>query len=220
MDEVKKITRALEEYFGIPEIREPKDPLSELIFTILSQNTTDLNRDRAYSNLKSRFPRWVDIMNADAGDIEEAIRIGGLGHQKSLRIKAILEEIHRERGDLNLDYLREIEDHEVKKRLLSFLGVGLKTASIVMLFSLGRPAFPVDTHILRVGKRLGLIPANSDAKAAHEVMGRCVPKDKYGSFHINLIRLGREICKPKSPKCQKCPVLPFCPFGRGVLEKF
>ena len=220
MDEVKNIIRALEDYFGIPKIRKPKDPLSELVFTILSQNTTDVNRDRAYSNLRSRFPRWENVMNAKAEDIEEAIRVGGLGHQKSFRIKSILEEIHRERGDLNLDHLRGMEDQEVKDRLLSFLGVGLKTASIVMLFSLGRPAFPVDTHILRVGKRLSLIPVDLDANAAHEVMGECVPEDKYVSFHINLIKLGREICKPKSPKCDKCPVLSFCPFGREILEKF
>ena len=219
MKNVKKIINILEKYFGIPEIKKPKDPLSELVFTILSQNTTDVNRDRAYSNLRSCFPRWIDVMNADAVEIEEAIKIGGLGRQKSLRIKAILEEIQRDRGELKLDYLKEMEDEEIRGKLLSFLGVGLKTASIVMLFSLGRPAFPVDTHIFRVGKRLGLIPENADANAAHEVMGELVPKDKYVSFHINLIRLGREICRSKSPKCKTCPVLKSCPFGMGVIEK-
>ena len=204
---------ALNEHFGTPVLNHPKDPLSELIFTILSQNTTDTNRDRAYERLRSRFPRWRDVLEADREEVEEAIRIGGLGRQKSSRIQEILRTINRHRGDLSMDYLKEMSIEEARQELLSFTGVGKKTAAIVLLFSLGRPAFPVDTHVHRVGKRLGLIPENMSADAAHDVMERLVPPRHYYDFHVNLIRLGRAVCGPRRTSCEVCPARYWCPTG-------
>jgi endonuclease-3 len=213
VERIENIIDTLKVHFGTPERKNPKDPLSELIFTIFSQNTNDQNRDRAYARLLSRFPRWEDVMRADPSTVEDAIRVGGLGHQKSRCIQAILKELYAERGDLSLDFLDELSADEAKAKLLTYVGVGLKTASIVLLFSLGKPAFPVDTHIFRVGKRLGLIPENADERAAHGIMEELIPEDEYYSFHINLITLGRSLCRPRNPRCDQCPLARYCPFG-------
>jgi endonuclease-3 len=219
MGDVDDIIGRLEALFGVPEPRLPKDPLSELIFTILSQNTTDINRDRAYERLRGRFPRWEDVMVADPSEIEEAIRIGGLGPQKSKRIKAILAEIQEKTGKLSLDYLAGWEPERARQALLVFNGVGQKTAAIVLLFSLGVPAFPVDTHILRVTGRLGLIPPKADAAAAHAILGALIPPDRYYPTHLNLIALGKSLCKPRNPRCAECPLMTLCRFGRGFLNR-
>jgi endonuclease III len=222
MDDISgigEIIERLEDYFGVPERGRPKDPLSELIFTILSQNTTDKNRDRAYERLRARFPRWEGVLRADSSEIEEAIRVGGLGPQKSKRIKAILGEIHDRTGELSLDYLAGLRPEEARQVLLAFNGVGQKTASIVLLFSLGMPAFPVDTHILRVTGRLGLIPPRADAAAAHTILGALVPPEKYYPTHINLIAMGRSLCKPRNPRCTECPLLASCPFGKNIVNR-
>jgi endonuclease-3 len=219
VDDISRIIAKLEGYFGIPERKEPEDPLSELVFTILSQNTTDVNRDRAYASLRRRFPRWEDVMEAPASEIEHEIRVGGLGPQKSRRIKTILGEIHAARGSLSLDYLGGLPVDEARRELLTFVGVGEKTAAIVLLFSLGKPAFPVDTHVLRVTKRLSLVPTSADAAKAHRILGDLVPPEKYYSAHLNLIRLGRTLCKPRNPRCVECPLLSLCRFGRESLDK-
>jgi endonuclease-3 len=219
MGDVDDIIGRLEALFGVPEPRLPKDPLSELIFTILSQNTTDTNRDRAYERLRGRFPRWEDVMVADPSEIEEAIRIGGLGPQKSKRIKAILVEINDKTGKLSLDYLAGWQPERARQALLAFNGVGQKTAAIVLLFSLGMPAFPVDTHILRVTRRLGLIPQTANAAAAHAILGALIPPDRYYPTHLNLITLGKSLCKPRSPHCSECPLVTLCGFGRGFLNR-
>jgi endonuclease-3 len=213
-----EIINRLDAFFGVPDRGRPKDPLSELVFTILSQNTTDTNRDRAYERLRGRFPKWEDVLRADASEIEDAIRVGGLGPQKSKRIKAILTQINRKTGRLSLDYLAGMPPAEARRELLAFNGVGNKTAAIVLLFSLGMPAFPVDTHVLRVTRRLGLIPSNATADAAHEIMGGLIPPDRYYPSHINLIRLGRTLCKPRNPRCAECPVRTLCLFGRALLD--
>jgi len=215
MDSLQGLIDALNEHFGTPVLDHPKDPLSEMIFTILSQNTTDINRDRAYGRLKSRFPRWRDVLEADREEVEEAIRVGGLGRQKSTRIQEILRTIDRRRGGLDMGYLADMDIDEAKDELLSFTGVGRKTAAIVLLFSLGRPAFPVDTHVHRVGTRLGLIPEKMSADAAHDVMERLVPPGHYFDFHINLIRLGRTVCGPRRMECPACPAHPWCPTGKA-----
>ncbi len=219
MGDIDEIIRRLETFFGVPEPRRPKDPLSELIFTILSQNTTDRNRDRAYERLRDRFPRWEDVLKADPAEIEQAIRIGGLGPQKSKRIKAILAEIQGQTGSLSLDYLAQWQPEQARQALLAFNGVGQKTAAIVLLFSLGMPAFPVDTHILRVTRRLGLIPENADATAAHKILGALIPPDRYYPIHLNLIALGKSLCRPKNPRCTECPLVPLCRFGREFLDR-
>ena len=213
MPPLQELIDLLNEHFGTPVLNHPKDPLSELVFTILSQNTTDTNRDRAYERLKRRFPRWRDVLEADREAVEDVIRVGGLGRQKSARIQEILRTIDRKRGDLGMEYLGEMSVDEAREELLSFTGVGRKTAAIVLLFSLGRPAFPVDTHVHRVGRRLGLIPEKMSADAAHDVMERLVPPAHYFDFHINLIRLGRTVCGPRRMACESCPVLDWCPTG-------
>jgi endonuclease III len=218
MGDIDDIIGRLEASFGAPERGTAKDPLSELIFTILSQNTTDKNRDRAYETLRGRFARWEDVSRADPSQIEEAIRVGGLGPQKSKRIKAILGEIHEKTGRLSLDYLTNLSPNEARQALLAFNGVGAKTAAVVLLFSLDMPAFPVDTHILRVSRRLGLIPPNADAAAAHVILGALIPPEKYYPTHINLITLGRSLCKPRNPRCTECPVLPRCRFGHEFIN--
>jgi endonuclease-3 len=219
MGTVDEVIERLEAFFGVPRRGVPKDPLSELIFTILSQNTNDTNRDRAYERLKERFPRWEDVLAADAARIEDAIRVGGLGPQKSKRIKAILGEIQSTTGHLSLDYLAGWEPDRARQALLSFNGVGNKTAAIVLLFSLGMPAFPVDTHVLRVTGRLGLIPPKAGADAAHGILGSIIPPDKYYPAHINLIRLGRTLCRPKNPRCRECPLLTICPYGSELINR-
>lgn len=216
---IEDIIRRLEAFFGVPQRGEPKDPLSELIFTILSQNTTDMNRDRAYERLRGRFPDWEDVLRADLSEIEDAIRVGGLGPQKSKRIKAILAEIYAKTGVLSLGYLANLPPDQARRELLAFNGVGEKTAAVVLLFALGMPAFPVDTHILRVTGRLGLIPPNSDAGSAHARLGALIAPDKYYPTHINLITLGRTLCKPRKPRCAECPLQPLCPYGRQLLDR-
>jgi endonuclease III len=213
MSAVGDIIARLEARFGVPRPGAAKDPLSELIFTILSQNTTDTNRDRAYERLRRRFPLWEDVETGDVADIEEAIRVGGLGAQKSGRIKAILAEIRRRAGALDLSYLDDMSIDEAAAELLSFDGVGRKTAAIVLLFSLGRPAFPVDTHVLRVTKRLGLVPPKAGADAAHDILGGMIPPVKYYPTHINLITLGKLLCRPRNPQCPACPLVDLCPFA-------
>jgi len=218
MPPLQALIDLLNEHFGTPVQNHPKDPLSELVFTILSQNTTDINRDRAYERLKARFPRWRDVLEADREAVEDAIRVGGLGRQKSARIQEILRTIDRRRGELSMEYLGEMGIEEAREELLSFTGVGRKTAAIVLLFSLGRPAFPVDTHVHRVAKRLGLIPEKMSADAAHDVMERLAPPRHYYDFHINLIRLGRTVCGPRRTSCEACPALRWCPTGLERIE--
>ncbi|MEE8448789.1 MAG: endonuclease III [Thermodesulfobacteriota bacterium] len=212
---VKEMINRLERHFGQPKPRPGRDPLSELIFTILSQNTSDVNRDRAFQSLTSRFSSWERVSRASPSAIASAIRPGGLANVKSLRIKAILTEIKRRYGCLSLDLLGNLPQEEVRDILLSFNGVGPKTVACVLLFSLGQPAFPVDTHVFRVAKRLGLLPAKATPERAHEIMERLVPPAKYYSFHINLIRLGRTICVPRSPRFDRCPLKDMCGCYRG-----
>ncbi len=215
---VEKIMEELEKHFGVPEKVETKDPLSELIFAILSQNTTDKNRDRAYAGLRTLFQTWEEVMSADVKEIEGAIRVGGLAPQKSARIKEILRIIYKERGRLDLEHLKNVERDEVIEYLTSFKGVGLKTASIVLLFSLGKPAFPVDTHIFRVAKRLKLVDGKKSVDAAHKIMEGLIAKESYYSFHMLLIRLGREYCKARGPLCRQCPLFSLCPSKQEFIE--
>lgn len=188
------------------------DPLSELIFTILSQNTSDVNRDRACESLRSRFPTWEAVLRADVGDIEEAIRIGGLAAIKAPRIKSILEHIRGEHRALNLEFLREMPVAEARQWLMSLKGVGHKTASCVLLFSLGKPALPVDTHVHRVTRRLGLVPTKSSAERTNTLLEAMVPPELYYPFHVNIIAHGRQVCHAQRPKCSACALAHLCDF--------
>jgi endonuclease-3 len=206
------VTNALEETFGVPGKPGMGDPLDGLIQTILSQNTNDRNRDRAFLSLKDRFPTWEAVLKAGSVDLEEAIRVGGLAKTKAVRIIRLLENLQRSEDGLNLDRLRRLAPQEAEKTLLSIQGVGKKTARCVMLFELNHAAFPVDTHILRVTRRLGWIPERASADRAHDILQEAVPPKFMLSLHINLIQLGRTHCRPKGPKCAPCPINGWCSY--------
>ncbi len=199
-----KITLLLEKEYGIPRRARLGNPLDILIETILSQNTHDQNRDKAYQRLKTRFPRWDEVLGANTKQIVSAIRQGGLAEQKARRIREILHWIKKREGKLSLSFLRKMDCEEIKKTIGSLKGVGPKTLHCLLLFGLRREAFPVDTHILRTGKRLGFIPERMDAEKAHGWMSPLIPKKKSLSLHLNLIRFGRFVCKAKNPFCDIC----------------
>lgn len=207
-----KIHLKLLEVYGEPKWRNPLPPVSELVSTILSQNTNDLNRDRAYRGLREKFPSWEAVRDARGREVVEAIRVAGLANQKGPRIQNLLREITRERGNLDLGFLKDLPLDEAHGWLTKFKGVGPKTAAIVLLFSLGRPAFPVDTHIHRVTGRIGLRPATMTLEKAHPYLESLFPAEAYYAAHLNLIRLGREICHPRAPSCWKCPVRSLCDY--------
>lgn len=198
------------EFFGFPEWSSQVAPLDVLVSTILSQNTNDRNRDRAYESLQRRFPTWDAVRDAPEAEVVEAIHTAGLANQKGPRIQQILLEITQERGNLALDFLNDMSAEEARSWLLKFNGVGPKTAAVVLLFSLDKPAFPVDTHIFRVSGRLGLRPPNMNVEQAHVFLEQLFPADTYVAVHLNLIRLGREICFARRPNCPACPVKDLC----------
>lgn len=207
---VRRVTHLLERRYGIPQNRKMDDPLDILIETILSQNTNDRNRDQAYRRLRIRFPCWEKVLKAEVGTVIEAIRPAGLATQKARRIYEILRWIKEHYGGLSLSLLKKMDSERIKKTIGSLKGVGPKTLHCLLLFGLGREAFPVDTHVLRVGKRLGFIPEKIDAERAHPWMGSLVPKGKSLSLHLNLIRFGRSICKANNPQCPDCFLTDEC----------
>lgn len=207
-----EVYRRLLKVFGEPVWRQPLSPIDELVSTILSQNTNDRNRDMAFDRLKKEFPRWEDVLAAPVEKIITAIQIAGLANQKGPRIQQVLREILIERGNLDLSFLNGMPVEEAKQWLLKFKGVGPKTASIVLQFSLGRPAFPVDTHIYRVSGRLGLRPEKMTVEDAHPWMESIFPPETYYAGHLNIIRLGREICQARKPRCAVCPLNDICDF--------
>jgi endonuclease-3 len=210
------IHQRLLDIYGEPEWRRPLPPLDELISTILSQNTNDRNRDRAFDALRARFPSWEAVRDAPLEAVIEAIRPAGLANQKARRIQEVLREITRLRGALELDFLQDLPLEEARSWLMQFKGVGPKTAAIVLLFSLGRPAFPVDTHIYRVSGRIGLRPAEMTVEETHAWLESLLPPETWYAAHLNLIRLGREVCQARRPQCDRCPIREFCDYGRQM----
>jgi endonuclease-3 len=207
---VKKVASLLEKEYGFPRKRGKENPLDVLIQTILSQNTNDLNRDRAYARLKSRFPLWKDVLNAKIEAIISAIRPGGLAGQKARFIRNILRWIQEREGRLSLSFLEGMDSEEIKKLIGGLKGIGPKTVHCLLLFGLGRDAFPVDTHILRIGKRMGFIPETIDAVKAHAWMSQLIPKGKSLPLHLNLIQFGRSVCTARRPHCEKCFLAEEC----------
>jgi endonuclease-3 len=216
--EMSQLTREVHlrllDFYGQPEWRNPFPPVDELVSTILSQNTNDTNRDRAYHSLRRQFPTWEAVRDADPDSVVAAIRSAGLANQKGPRIQQVLREITSERGSLDLDFLNKLPLEEARAWLKKFKGVGPKTAAIVLLFSLGRPAFPVDTHIYRVTGRLGLRPEKMTVEDAHLHLEKLFPPETYAVAHLNLIRLGREICAARKPACERCPLREVCTYAR------
>ena len=196
--------------YGSSQWSDSLSPIDQLISTILSQNTNDRNRDRAFESLRQRFPTWEDVRDAEGGEVTEAIRSAGLANRKGPRIQKILRQITEQRGDLNLDFLSEMSVEEAKDWLMKFNGVGPKTTAIVLQFSLNKPAFPVDTHIFRVSKRLGLLPEKMNVEKAHEHLAQLLPVEAYYPAHLNMIRLGRELCHARRPDCNHCPLTDLC----------
>ncbi len=220
-ERVLAVHQKLLDFYGNPTWRHPLPAIDELISTILSQNTNDTNRDRAFAALRRTFPTWEQVRDGDTQEVIAAIRPAGLANQKGPRIQAVLREITAQRGALDLDFLAELSPTEGREWLLQFKGVGPKTAAIVLLFSLGKPAFPVDTHIYRVSGRIGLRPEGMSVEQAHEFLEGLLPPETYYAAHLNLIRLGREICAARKPDCANCPLQALCDYAqqRHVLMK-
>ena len=202
--------------YGEPDWRPHLPPVDELVSTILSQSTSDTNRDKGFYALKDRYPEWESVMNAPIEEIRDTIRPAGLANQKAPRIQAALRRIEEERGELSLDFLNDMSLEEALEWLTSLHGVGRKTASIVLLFSFGRPAFPVDTHVHRVTGRLGLIGPKVTADKAHQILENMGDPDTYYAFHLNLIRHGRQICSARKPNCAQCPLNEHCDYYHKV----
>jgi endonuclease III len=219
MDPLEKLARQVHQrlldFYGQPVWRNPLPPVDELISTILSQNTNDINRDRAFESLRRKFPTWEGVRGANPASVVAAIRLAGLSNQKGPRIQQVLREITAERGSLDLNFLKDLPLEEARTWLKKFKGVGPKTAAIVLLFSLGRPAFPVDTHIYRVTGRIGLLPDKMTVEQAHLHLENLFPSDAYYSAHLNIIRLGREICAPRHPACPICPLRTLCKYANS-----
>jgi len=200
--------------FGRPRPGRALPPIDELVLTILSQNTSDTNSGRAFDALRRRFPTWDAAARAPRPAIEAAIRAGGLARLKSQVIRDTLRSIERERGSFDLAFLKRLPVPEALHWLQRFRGVGEKTACCVLLFGCRRPAFPVDTHILRVTRRLGWIPPAAAAAAAHRRLAALVPVRRYHEVHVNLITLGRRVCRPRRPRCAECPLNRGCRHAR------
>ena len=207
-----QVQERLRNKFGTPTWHVELPAVDELVCTILSQNTNDINRDKAFRALKERYPEWEAVRDADPAELQYVIRIAGLANQKGPNIQAALRDITAERGEIDLNWLREIDAEEARNWLVRLRGVGPKTAPIVMVFALGMPAFPVDTHIYRVTGRIGLRPKELDITKTHAYMEQIADPADFGSLHLNLIDLGREICQARKPKCAICPILDLCQY--------
>ncbi len=215
VEQARQVNQRLLAYYGMPAWGVRLQPLEELISTILSQNTNDRNRDVAYTALRARFPTWEQVRDADPGAVVDAIRPAGLANTKGPRIQAVLRQITAERGSLDLEFLRGLPSGEAHAWLMRFHGVGPKTAAIVLQFALEKPAFPVDTHIYRVSGRLGLRPPKMNVEQTHLHLSRLFDPQDYGPAHLNLIRLGRDLCHPRRPACPQCPLNDICVFYKG-----
>ena len=215
---VRYVVQNLERAYGVPENRWTDwDVLDMLVAVILSQATSDANSDRTYDALKRKFPTWDSVLRAREQTLVETIRLGGLANQKAAVIRGLLREVKGRRGSFDLSFLRDLPAAEAVSYLASFRGVGPKTAACTLLFACATEVFPLDTHIFRVLRRVGLIPAKCSDQFAHEVMNRLVPAGKFYSFHVNLIRHGRKLCRPRDPLCGRCPVVEYCDYGRAVI---
>jgi endonuclease-3 len=212
-DKARQADQLLAARFGEPQWSPKLDPLSELVLTILSQHTSDLNSGAAFDRLYDRYGGdWSAVAEAPTKDVADAIRSAGLSNIKAPRIQRVLREIRSRRGELNLDFLGDLPLDESRRWLTSLEGIGPKTAACVLMFGFGLPAMPVDTHVHRVSRRLGLIPERADAAAAHDLLPHIVAPQRAYPFHVNLIRHGRTTCKAPTPRCGECPLTQICDY--------
>lgn len=211
-NQYERIAELLEDEYGYPTWRQHLPPVDELVSTILSQSTTDANRDMGFDALKARYASWAEVRDAPVEDIIETVRSAGLANQKGPRIKAALQFITEERGEISLDFLEDMAIDAAKSWLTQIGGIGPKTAAIILLFAFNKPAFPVDTHVHRVTKRLGLIDPKTSAERAHDELEAIVPAEDYYPAHLNIIRHGREVCQARRPRCEVCPLTSYCAY--------
>jgi endonuclease-3 len=208
---MRAIRDRLRAAYGKPIENPHRAPVDELILTVLSQNTNDRNRDVAYTRLTARFDSWDAVRDAPVEDVEDAIRPGGLAPTKAVRIQQILDAL----GDDDLSGLADEPLAEARERLTALPGVGRKTAACVLMFSFGRPDIPVDTHVYRVGTRLGLFRPGASLDEAHDELLRIVDPEDAHEIHVSLIRHGRRTCHARNPRCDDCPLLSLCPYGKA-----
>lgn len=214
---IRTILRRLQKRFG--ELVPPRAaaPLDELILTVLSQHTSDLNADRAFTSLRATFPTWEAVAAASPDAVADAIRSGGLANTKAPRIQGILREVFDREGSYDLSRLGTMPDAEARAYLTSLPGIGPKTAAVVLSFALGRDTIPVDTHVHRVARRLGIVPPTTTAERADLLLHELIPDGLRTQLHVALIRLGREICKAPTPRCRQCPLNDLCPTAPRYL---
>jgi endonuclease-3 len=215
---IRAVARRLERRFGPLQPPRAVDPIDELVLTVLSQHTSDVNAERAFESLRRVFPGgWPEIVDSSTIEVADAIRSGGLANSKAPRIQAILREVRDREGDFDLSRLRGLPDDEARAYLVSLPGIGPKTAAVVLSFALGRDAMPVDTHVHRVTRRLGFIPPRASAERADRLLHDLIPDGLRTPMHVGFIRLGREICKAPTPLCRSCPLKDLCPTAPRYL---
>lgn len=214
----RQIAPLLENEYGRKHWKR-HDGMDELISCILSQSTTDANRDRGFDALKTQYENWEQVHHAPTDELIETIRPAGLANSKAPYIQGSLEGIFEERGEYNIDFIEDMPVDEAKKWLQNLPGVGPKTAAIVLCFGYNRPAFPVDTHVHRLGKRIGLLPEKISTNKAHEHMEAIVPDDEFYAFHLQLIYHGRAICKARNPQCEICPLQQYCDYYQALANE-
>ena len=214
------IAKRLARRFGPLDPPRAADPLDELVLTVLSQHTSDLNAERAFEGLRHAFPgSWAVIVEANEQAVADSIRSGGLANSKAPRIQAILREVRDREGGFDLSRLRRLSDDDAREYLMTLPGIGPKTAAVVLSFALGRDAMPVDTHVHRAAARLGLIPPKASAEKADRILHDLVPDGLRTPMHVGFIRLGREICKAPTPRCRQCPLKDLCPTAPIYLTR-
>jgi len=216
---LRAIHARLARRFGDLDPPRAVDPLDELVLTVLSQHTSDLNAERAFDAMRAAYPSWQAVVDAPGAEIADVIRSGGLANTKAPRIQGILREVRAREGDFTLDALGSMSDEEARRYLTSLPGIGPKTAAVVLSFALGRDAMPVDTHVHRVTKRMGIIPPNASAEKADRLLHELVPDGLRTPLHVGFIRLGREICKAPTPRCARCPLHDLCPTAPRFLPE-
>lgn len=219
----KEILDAFEQLWGcegrdFPEY-EHEEPMDGLMLTVLSQNTNDKNRDKCFDQLKADFPTWDDVAAASVADITDRIRCAGLGEIKAGRMKEILAIVKEKFGVHSIKGLFEWSPEEAKKFLVSLPGVGVKTAAVVLMFDLAMPAFPVDTHVARISRRIGWVPEKMAADKIQEYLEATLPSERFHGGHLNFLEHGRHICDARKPKCGECPILEWCKYGKENSQK-
>ncbi len=214
----RRIADALTEAYGYPQWRQHLPPVDELVSTILSQNTNDGNRDRAFEALRTRFPTWEAVRDANPQDVIDAIRPAGLANRKGPHIQAALRRLTETQGSISLDHVAAMPVEEAKSWLTAIDGVGPKTAAIILLFAMNKPAFPVDTHVHRVARRLGLIGPKTSREQAHGELEQVVPPEDFYAFHLQMIWHGRQVCHARKPRCALCALQDDCTYFQDVLR--